>query len=108
MLENQRNSRPKTNPMKPASRSGERTPGARFLLSSPRTPETRISGEDAIRSRQGALEPAAGGRAALLWISDFSFSIAIRVGGTTEAVVRLPPDAGPTDSAGPPMGAPPS
>ena len=66
------------------------------LLSSGRTPETLRSGEAASISRHGALEPGTGLRFALCSIAALSFCIASSVGGTTEAVVRLPPDPGPS------------
>ena len=65
-LEKRRIIQPKIMPMKPASFSGERTPGAVGLESSGRTLATLRSGEAAIISRHGALEPGTGLRFALL------------------------------------------
>ena len=95
-LEKRRIIQPKMMPMKPASRSGERMPGAVGLQSSGRTLTALRSGEAAIISRHGALEPGAGLRFRLCWIASFSFCTASSVGGITEAVMRLPPAPGPT------------
>src|ERR1700674_2698900 len=95
-LENRRIIHPKMVPMKPASFSGERTPGAVGLESSGRVADTMISADAAISSRHGALEPGAGFRWAFFSMASLSFRIASNAGGTTEAVVRLPPEPGPS------------
>ena len=60
-------------PMKPASFSGERIPRTCGLPSSGRTADTARSGDAAINSRQGALEPGIGGRFEFWTISALSF-----------------------------------
>ena len=82
--------------MKPASFNGERMPGAVGLASSGRTLAALRSGEAAIISRHGALDPGTGLRFAFCSIASFSFCTASSVGGITEAVLRLPPAPGPT------------
>jgi len=66
------------------------------LLSSGRSAETLISGAAAINSRHGAFEPGTGLRFEFCSMAALSFPIASSVGGITEAVVRLPPDPGPS------------
>src|SRR5579864_1120844 len=95
-FEKRRNIQPNTAPMKPASFSGERMPGAVGRLSSGLVDDTLISADAAISSRQGALEPDAGFRVAFFSIASLSLRTASSAGGTTEAVVRLPPDPGPS------------
>src|SRR6266478_5022487 len=95
-LENRRIIQPKIAPMKPASFSGERTPGDVCLESSGRVADTVISADAAISWRHGALEPGAGFRLAFLSMASFIFRIASNAGGMTEAVVRLPPEPGPS------------
>jgi hypothetical protein len=96
ILEKRRIIQPNTMPMKPACLSGERTPGAVGLTSSGRTAETFRSGDAAIIARQGALEPGTGCRFELRSIAAFSFGTASSIGGITDAVVRLPPEPGPS------------
>src|SRR5258708_494129 len=96
MLEKRRIIQPKIIPMKPASFSGERTPADSCLLSSGRTAETLISGAAAINSRHGAFEPGTGLRFEFCSMAAFSLPIASSAGGTIEAVVRLPPEPGPS------------
>src|SRR6187200_965812 len=95
-LEKRRSIQPKIMPMMPASFIGERTPGAVGFESSGRILVTLRSGEAAIISRHGALEPGTGLRLAFCSIASFSFCTASNVGGITEAVLRLPPAPGPT------------
>src|ERR1700716_613739 len=61
MLEKRRIIQPKIVPKKPTSFSGERIPGAIGLSSSGLSADTLRSGEAAINSRHGALEPGVGG-----------------------------------------------
>src|SRR5262245_63145538 len=95
MLLKKRSIQPSTMPIKPACFSGEEMPEA-GLWSFGRSAETFRSGDAAMSSRHGALEPGAGGRAAERRIAAFNFSIAISVGGTMDAVTRLPPEPGPS------------
>src|SRR4029077_11800909 len=88
-FENRRIIQPNMVPMKPASFSGERTPGDMCLESSGRVADTTMSGDAAISSRHGALEPGAGFRLAFFSMASLSFPIASNAGGTTEAVVLL-------------------
>ena len=96
MLEKRRIIQPNIIPMKPASFIGERTPGDTGLPSSGRTAETLISGEAAIMSRHGAFEPGTGLRCECCSMAALSFPIASSVGGTMDAVVRLPAEPGPS------------
>src|SRR5260370_17130394 len=96
MLDMRRIIQPKIVPMKPASFKGERIPGSVGFVSSGRTAEAERSGEAAIISRHGALEPGVGGRFEFLSIAAFSVCIASNVGGITAAGVLLPVSAGPS------------
>src|SRR5258707_11993836 len=96
MLEKRRIIQPKIIPKKPASFSGERTPGDSCLLSSGRSAETLISGAAAINSRHGAFEPGTGLRFEFCSMAALSFPIASSVGGVTEEVGRLPPHPRPS------------
>ena len=95
-LEKRRIIQPKTMPMKPASRSGERMPGVVGLAVLRAHAGCGEIGRGAISSRHGAFEPGAGTRLALRSIAAFSFCTAISVGGITDAVTRLPPEPGPS------------
>src|SRR3954468_17082157 len=95
-LEKRRIMKPKIQPSSPTCFSGDWIPGDVCLLSSGRSLAAARSGEAASNSRHGALEPGAGLRFALASIAAFSFPIASKVGGITEAVTRLPPDPGPS------------
>src|SRR5260370_30852032 len=96
MLDMRRIIQPKIVPMKPASFKGERIPGSVGFVSSGRTAEAERSGEAAIISRHGALEPGVGDRFEFLSIAAFSVCIASNVGGVTDAVGRLPVGGGPS------------
>src|SRR5260221_4015460 len=96
MLDIRRIIQPKIVPMSPASFNGERMPGSVGLLSSGRTAQVARSGEAAISSRHGALEPGVGGRFELCTIAAFNAFTARSVGGVTAAVVLLPVDDGPS------------
>src|SRR5258708_38338913 len=100
MLDIRRIIQPKIVPMSPASFNGERILGSVGLLSPGRTAEVARSGEDAISSRHGALEPGVGDRFELCTIAAFNAFTARSVGGITDAVVRLPVEGGPSGSLG--------